>query len=258
MTFPLIECNLHRIQQSGNILLSQFPTTRSHQIPVNHYEQPAPCKPLHILQHRINPNHPPLKGEKSGVTGILHRQKFLYLILILQPLNLRKNICSNIVGSIIFHIPYEFHHIICRMALHLLPCNRRISAPYLGKKESQIIINLGSCTHSRTWVTGIYLLLNGNGRGNPLNLVNSRLLHTPQELACKRRKALGKTPLPLRKKSIKRQRRFSAAAQATHHYQFSAGYLKVNPLKVVCPCPLYVYIFLVPHKNHNSPIAQSY
>ena len=130
MSLPLIERCLHRVQQTGGILLRKgiLPLlntcTRCNQVTVHHNIQRFPCKPLNILQHCIHPHHTFSNSEKACISGILNTQQFLHLICILHPINLRKDICCKIIGSIILYLPDEFKHIICRMALHLLPCYR--------------------------------------------------------------------------------------------------------------------------------------
>ena len=75
------------------------------------------------------------------------------------------------------------HHVLHRMAFHLLTTHGRKSATDAGKKEAEVFVNLRGSAHRRARIARSNLLLNGNGWRKSLDVVALRLVHTPQELA---------------------------------------------------------------------------
>ena len=80
-----------------------------------------------------------------------------------------------------------------------------ISLPHIGAvrhadagiQQAQIVVNLGHGAHGGAGVFGGGLLVDGNGRGQAVNLVDIRLVHLPQKLPCIGGQRLHIPPLPL-------------------------------------------------------------
>ncbi len=64
-----------------------------------------------------------------------------------------------------------------------------------SKQQAQVIVYFGDGTDGRAWIVGRGLLLNGNGRGQTLNMINVRLFHDREKLACISREGLHITAL---------------------------------------------------------------
>ncbi len=79
----------------------------------------------------------------------------------------------------------------------------RMSHP--GKQQPEIIVNLRYRPYRGAGIAAGGLLVNGNGRGKPLNIVHLRLVHLPQELAGIGGQRLHVPPLPLGIDGIKGQ-----------------------------------------------------
>ena len=88
-------------------------------------------------------------------------------------------------------------------------------------EHAQVVVDLGDRTDGRAWVGRRRLLLDGDGRRQPAQLLVLGLLHLPEKLARVRRQRLDVAPLPLGIQRVERQRRFSRSRHAREHDQRS-------------------------------------
>lgn len=102
-----------------------------------------------------------------------------------------------------------------------------------GKQQTQIVINFGDGADRGARVVGSGLLFDGDGRGEPLNVVHVRLLHQGEELAGVGGERLHIAALPLGIEGIECQGRFARAGEAGDHDQLVAGQGQVDVLEVV-------------------------
>ena len=80
---------------------------------------------------------------------------------------------------------------------------------------------------------GSGLLINGNGRGEALNLFHVRFVHQSQKLPGVSGQALDVATLPFRVDGVKGQRRFSRSRQTRKHDEFVAGQIQIDVLQIV-------------------------
>src|SRR5208283_1206238 len=102
-----------------------------------------------------------------------------------------------------------------------------------GDKNPKIIVNLGNRAHRAAGrVTGV-LLLNGDGRRETFDVIQTRLLHLVDELAGVGTEALHVTPLAFRIDRIHGQRGLAATAGTAADGHPVARNLDVDALKIV-------------------------
>jgi hypothetical protein len=73
-------------------------------------------------------------------------------------------------------------------------------------EEPQIVIDLGHCAHRGAGITAGALLVDADGGAEAVDLVDVRLLHLAQELACVGRQRLDIAPLSLGIEGVEGQR----------------------------------------------------
>ncbi|VVB67155.1 Uncharacterised protein [uncultured archaeon] len=81
-------------------------------------------------------------------------------------------VCTDAVGDLIG-----------RLGLYPDGVSRAVRHSDAGKEQPQVVVDLGDRSHGAPWILGGRLLLNGDGRGEPFDAVDVRLVHLPQELA---------------------------------------------------------------------------
>ena len=77
------------------------------------------------------------------------------------------------------------------------------------KQQTHVIIDFGDSAHRRARIVTGGFLVNGNGGGEPVDVVHIGLVHLTDELARIRRKRFNVTPLSFSKDRIECQRRFT-------------------------------------------------
>ena len=82
------------------------------------------------------------------------------------------------------------------MFLHFLSAYGRNCLADTGVKHTEIIVNLGRGTYRASWIAGIHLLLDGDGRGQAGDVIALRLLHAAEKLTGIGRQTLHVAPLP--------------------------------------------------------------
>ena len=104
-----------------------------------------------------------------------------------------------------------------------------------GEQQAQVVIYLGHSADSGAGVVGDALLVYGNGRGQPLDVVHVGLVHPPQELPGVGRQRLHIAPLPLSVDGVKGQRTLAGAGNAGDDHQLVAGHGDLDVLEIVLP-----------------------
>ena len=110
-----------------------------------------------------------------------------------------------------------------------------------GKKQPQIVVDLGRRRDRRAGVRAGRALLDGDCRRKPLNVIDVRLLHLVEKLAGVGREALDVFPLTLSEKRVKGQRRLSRSAQPGDHDELMPRDCDIKVLKVMLSSTLDPY-----------------
>ena len=103
------------------------------------------------------------------------------------------------------------------------------------KQQLQIVVDLSHRPHRRTRRLDRIRLLNGNGRRNPPNVVNQRLVHALEKLAHIRRKCLNIPALAFGINRVESERALARPARARDHSDFSQRNIDVNALQIMLP-----------------------
>ena len=125
------------------------------------------------------------------------------------------------------------HHLVHRLLLDLLAADRAVRHADARIEQAQIVVDLRHCSHGRARVLARGLLVDGNRRGKPFDIVHIRLFHLPQELPRIGGERFHIPPLPLRIERIERQRRLARSGQPRQHHQFVSRQLHVHVFQVV-------------------------
>ena len=102
-------------------------------------------------------------------------------------------------------------------------------------EQTQVVVHLGDRAHGGARVAGGGLLVDGDGRREPLDGVDVGLVHLPQELARVRRQALDVAPLPFGVDGVEGEARFPRARQAGDDDETVAREPEGDVLEVVLP-----------------------
>ena len=151
--------------------------------------------------------------------------------------------CQDINAFSFIITVYQIQNLFFGIFHHLLTRKIGISRTCTGKQQSQIIINLRGCSHSRTRILVRRLLFDGNHRTQSRNLVHIRPFHPSQKVTGIGRKSLNITALSFHKQRIKCQRRLSASAQSGNHRQAVTRDFHIYIFQVVYPSSLYTNRF---------------
>ncbi len=109
------------------------------------------------------------------------------------------------------------------------------AARHAGPREqhAQVVVDFGDGADGRTRIVRRRLLFDGDGRGQALDVVDVRLLHDGEELACVGRERLDVAALSLRVDRVERKRRLARARQPGDDDQAVAGQVEVDVAQVV-------------------------
>ncbi len=107
--------------------------------------------------------------------------------------------------------------------------------PEPGEQNPQVVVDLGHRADGRARRVPHVLLLDGDGRRQPVDVLELRLLHLADELPGVRAEALDVPPLPFGVDRVHRQRALARAGQAAADGHLVAGDLDVDALQVVLP-----------------------
>ena len=105
------------------------------------------------------------------------------------------------------------------LALDLAAAGRAVRVADPGEEQPQVVVDLGDRADGRARVPAGALLVDGDGRREPVDLVDVRLLHLAQELAGVRREALDVAALALGVDRVEGEAALARAGQAGDHDQ---------------------------------------
>ncbi|MNV51125.1 hypothetical protein D3C71_1431640 [compost metagenome] len=108
-------------------------------------------------------------------------------------------------------------------------------AAHAGVQQAQVVVDLGDRAHGGARVVRGRLLLDRDGRGQALDVVQVRLLHHAQELPGIGRQRLHVTALAFGVDGVEGQRRLARAGQAGDDNQLVAGQVEIDVLEIVRP-----------------------
>ena len=107
--------------------------------------------------------------------------------------------------------------------------------PDAGEQKTQVIVDFGHRADRRSRVAGPDSLLDGDGGGESLDVVDVRLLHHREELARVGGKGLDVATLPLRVDGVEGEGRLAGARETRDHHEPIAGNVDVDIPEVVGP-----------------------
>ena len=110
---------------------------------------------------------------------------------------------------------------------------RAMGRAHPGPQETQVVVHLGDRRHRGAGVAAGRLLVDRDRRREPLDRVDVRLVHLPEELARVRGQALDVPPLPLGVEGVEGEARLAASGQPGDHDEGVAGDLQVDVAQVV-------------------------
>ncbi len=107
--------------------------------------------------------------------------------------------------------------------------------PTRAVEEAEVVVDLRHRAHGGAGIPDGGLLLDGDGRGQPLDGVHVGLVHLFEELAGVRRQALHVAPLPFGVERVEGQARLAGAGQPRDDDEAPPRDLQVEVLEVVLP-----------------------
>ena len=102
-------------------------------------------------------------------------------------------------------------------------------------QQTQVVVYLCHRAHGGARVLAGGLLIDGDGRGQALDVIHVGLVHLPQEHTGVGGQALHIPPLTLGIDGVKGQRAFAGAGKARQHHQLIPGDGDVDVFQVVLP-----------------------
>ena len=124
-----------------------------------------------------------------------------------------------------------------------------------GEEHAQEVVDLGDRAHGGARVAGGGLLLQRDGRGEPLDLVYVRLVHLGQELPGIGGQRLHVAALPLGVDDVKGQGGLARPGRPAHDHELVARNIQGQVLEIVVPGTLYVDGFAVRGSVHHGMIS---
>ena len=104
-----------------------------------------------------------------------------------------------------------------------------------GEQHPEVIVDFGGGGHGGAGVPGGGALFDGDGRGQPFDILHVRLVHEFQELPGVGRQGLHVAALPFGIKDVEGQGGFARTAHPGDHDEPVAGQFQVDILEVVFP-----------------------
>lgn len=111
-----------------------------------------------------------------------------------------------------------------------------VGGSHPGEEEAEVVVDLRHRAHGGAGVVAGGLLVNGDGRGKPLNALHLRLVHHPQELPGVAGEAFHVTPLPLGVDGVKGQGALPRARDPGDDDELPPRELQADVFEVVLPC----------------------
>ena len=106
-----------------------------------------------------------------------------------------------------------------RLAGDRASADRAVGPPDPGVEEAQVVVDLGDRPDRRSGVPGRRLLVDRDGRRQPVDRVDVRLLHHLEELARVRRERLDVAALALRIDGVERERGLAGPGETRHAHE---------------------------------------
>jgi len=174
-----------------------------------------------IIQNSVHPN-----ADKAAATGRLQ-------LLDMLALARADDRSQHLDFRALRQGKHPVDDLVDRLLLDLPAADRAVRNADAGIQQTQIIVNFGYGSHCGTRVFRRGLLVDGNRRGQPLNVIHVRFIQLPQKLAGIGRKRFHIAALPLGVNRIKRKGGFSGAGKAGKNHQLVARNLNIDILQVV-------------------------
>ncbi|MNT02003.1 hypothetical protein D3C72_1364900 [compost metagenome] len=111
-------------------------------------------------------------------------------------------------------------------------------------EQFQVVVQLRHGAHGGAGAAYGVGLVDGNGRGNALDLVYGGLVHAVEKLARIGTEGLDIATLAFGVQGVEHQARFARAARARHHRQFTRANVQIQILEVVLTRPTDANVFL--------------
>jgi hypothetical protein len=124
-----------------------------------------------------------------------------------------------------------------RLAGDRAAADRAVGLADAREQEAQVVVDLGDGRHRRARVAAGGLLVDRDRRREPLDVVDVRLVHLPEELPRVRRQALHVAPLALGVEGVEGEARLSAPRQAGDHDEVVARDVDRHVAQVVLARP---------------------
>ena len=165
-------------------------------------------------------------ADVPGPPGLL---EYLPVLALAAPDHRRHDLDSAAIG----HRQNGVDYLLDRLHLHPAAALVAMRPPRPGEEQAQVVVHLGHGAHGRARVARYALLVNGDCRRQPFDVVDVGLLHAAQELPRVCRERLYVPALPLRVDRVERQRALARPGHPRHDYQPVARYRYVDVLEVV-------------------------
>jgi hypothetical protein len=94
------------------------------------------------------------------------------------------------------------HNLLWRLTGNNFTADRAVRPPYTRPEKAHVVVNLGDGAHRGAGVLTGGLLVDGDGRREPLDEIDIRLVHLAEELTGIRRQGLNVAPLALGKDRV--------------------------------------------------------
>ena len=120
-----------------------------------------------------------------------------------------------------------------RLAGHRPTADRAVRPADPGVEQAEVVVDLGDRPDRRPGVAGRRLLVDRDGRRQPLDEVDVRLVHLAEELAGVRGQRLDVAALALGVDRVEGQRRLAGAGEAGEDDEAVAGQVERDVLEVV-------------------------
>ena len=104
-----------------------------------------------------------------------------------------------------------------------------------GVEQAEVVVDLGDGADRRARIVGGGLLLDGDGRRKPFDVIDVGLLHGGQELPRVGGQRFHVASLPLGVEGVEGERRLARPGQPGDHDQLVAGQVKVDVVEIVRP-----------------------
>ena len=191
---------------------------------------------IHIIHFTVNP------GPYIALLADM-LQKFLVLAF-LAPYDL----CHDKKLRALRQLHDPIDHLVHGLLGDRLSAFRTMGTPCPCEHEPQIIIDFRNRPHRGTRIVARGFLVDGNGRGQTLNIVHIGLVHLPEKLPRIRRQRFHIPPLSFRIDGVKGQRGLPRPGKPRDDHQLVPWDLHINVFQIMGTCALDLYRVF-----HNTP-----